>query len=64
MILFQQLRSSSISRTVADRIRRWPRRSGSRDGAAGVAPALAMKVERLVRASEHKRAMPPVPEFD
>ena len=32
-----------------------------RDGAQGVAPALAMKIERLVRASEHKRHLPPAP---
>jgi NAD+ synthase len=31
-------------------------------GPAGVAPALAMRVERLVRAAEHKRAVPPVPD--
>jgi len=34
------------------------------EGPEGVAPALAMKIERLVRASEHKRALPPVPDFD
>jgi NAD+ synthase len=33
-------------------------------GAAGVAPAVAMKIERLVRGSEHKRELPPVPDFD
>lgn len=33
------------------------------DGPRGVAPAVAMKIERRVRASEHKRAMPPVPDF-
>jgi NAD+ synthase len=32
-----------------------------RDGAQGVAPALAMKIERLVRASEHKRSLAPAP---
>jgi NAD+ synthase len=32
------------------------------DGPQGVAPALAMRIERLVRASEHKRHLPPVPE--
>jgi NAD+ synthase len=32
-----------------------------RDGAQGVAPALAMKIERLVRASEHKRTLAPAP---
>lgn len=31
------------------------------DGATSVAPALAMKIERLVRASEHKRRLPPSP---
>lgn len=34
------------------------------DGPLGVAPALAVKIERLVRASDHKREMPPVPDFD
>ena len=32
-----------------------------RDGPQSVTPALAMKIERLVRASEHKRRMPPAP---
>jgi len=32
-----------------------------RGGAQGVAPALAMKIERLVRASEHKRHLAPMP---
>ncbi len=31
------------------------------DGAEHVAPALAMRIERLVRASEHKRQLPPSP---
>jgi len=31
------------------------------DGAQSLAPALAMKIERLVRASEHKRHLPPSP---
>jgi len=31
------------------------------NGAQGVAPALAMKIERLVRASEHKRRLAPAP---
>jgi NAD+ synthase len=31
-----------------------------RNGAGSVAPAVAMKIERLTRASEHKRALPPV----
>jgi NH3-dependent NAD+ synthetase len=30
------------------------------NGPDAVAPATAMKIERLVRASEHKRHMPPV----
>ena len=34
------------------------------DGAQGVSPALAMKIERLVRISEHKRQLPPLPESD
>jgi NAD+ synthase len=34
------------------------------EGPQGVAPAVAMKIERLVRASDHKRALPPVPDFD
>jgi NAD+ synthase len=29
------------------------------DGPQGVSPALAMKIERLIRASDHKRALPP-----
>jgi len=32
------------------------------DGAAGVSPALAMRIERLMRGSEHKRELPPMPE--
>jgi NAD+ synthase len=32
------------------------------DGPQGVSPALAMKIERLVRSSEHKRALPPTPD--
>ena len=32
------------------------------DGPEGVPPALAMRIERLTRISEHKRAMPPIPE--
>jgi NAD+ synthase len=32
------------------------------DGPQAVAPALAMKVERLMRASEHKRGLPPMPD--
>jgi NAD+ synthase len=34
------------------------------EGPQGVSPALAMRIERLVRASEHKRMMPPVPDAD
>jgi NAD+ synthase len=30
------------------------------EGPQGVSPALAMKIERLIRASEHKRALPPI----
>ena len=33
------------------------------EGPQGVSPALAMKIERLQRSSEHKRALPPIPEF-
>ncbi|MCU1382069.1 MAG: NH(3)-dependent synthetase [Acidobacteria bacterium] len=32
------------------------------DGPQGVSPALAMKIERLVRSSDHKRALPPMPD--
>lgn len=31
------------------------------NGPDGVAPALAMRIERLVRGTEHKRAVPPIP---
>jgi len=31
-------------------------------GAQAVPPALAMRIERLMRGSEHKRAMPPIPD--
>jgi NAD+ synthase len=34
------------------------------DGPQGVSPALAMKIERLTRSSEHKRALPPMPDDD
>ena len=34
------------------------------EGPPGAAPALAMKIERLARASDHKRELPPVPDFD
>ncbi|HJZ77398.1 MAG TPA: NAD(+) synthase [Vicinamibacterales bacterium] len=32
------------------------------EGPQGVSPALAMRIERLIRISEHKRALPPVPD--
>jgi NAD+ synthase len=32
------------------------------DGPQAVSPALAMRIERLVRASDHKRVMPPIPD--
>ena len=31
------------------------------NGADAVSPALAMRIERLIRASEHKRVVPPSP---
>jgi NAD+ synthase len=34
------------------------------EGPQGVSPALAMKIERLIRSSEHKRALPPIPDND
>lgn len=34
------------------------------EGPQGVSPALAMKIERLIRSSEHKRALPPMPDAD
>jgi NAD+ synthase len=34
------------------------------DGPQGVSPALAMRIERLIRASEHKRQMPPVQDVE
>lgn len=33
-------------------------------GPQGVSPALAMKIERLIRGSEHKRGLPPMPDSD
>jgi len=33
------------------------------DGAQAVSPALAMRIERLTRISEHKRTLPPLPDF-
>jgi NAD+ synthase len=32
------------------------------EGPQGVPPALAMRIERLIRASDHKRQLPPMPE--
>jgi NAD+ synthase len=34
------------------------------EGPQGVPPALAMKIERLTRSSEHKRVLPPTPDSD
>jgi NAD+ synthase len=34
------------------------------DGPQGVSPALAMRIERLTRSSEHKRNLPPMPDDD
>jgi NAD+ synthase len=34
------------------------------EGPQGVSPALAMKIERLIRSSDHKRALPPIPDHD
>lgn len=34
------------------------------EGPQGVSPALAMKIERLIRSSDHKRALPPSPDID
>lgn len=34
------------------------------DGPQAVSPALAMRIERLTRSSEHKRALPPIPDDD
>ena len=34
------------------------------EGPDAVSPALAMRIERLVRASDHKRALPPFPEVE
>ena len=34
------------------------------DGPQGVSPALAMKIERMMRSSDHKRVLPPIPEAD
>jgi len=32
------------------------------EGPEGVSPALALRLERMIRATEHKRALPPTPE--
>ena len=32
------------------------------DGPEGVSPALALRVERMIRTAEHKRSLPPTPE--
>ena len=32
------------------------------EGPQGVSPALAMRIERLTRSTEHKRQMPPMPD--
>ncbi|MGH7484762.1 MAG: NAD(+) synthase [Vicinamibacterales bacterium] len=34
------------------------------EGPQGVSPALAMKIERLIRSTEHKRTLPPIPDND
>jgi NAD+ synthase len=34
------------------------------EGPDAVSPALAMRIERLIRASEHKRSLPPMPESE
>lgn len=34
------------------------------EGPQGVSPALAMRIERLIRMSEHKRQLPPLPDVD
>jgi NAD+ synthase len=34
------------------------------EGPQGVSPALAMRIERLARATEHKRQLPPMPDHD
>ena len=33
------------------------------EGPQGVSPALAMKIERLIRSTEHKRGLPAIPDF-
>ena len=32
------------------------------EGPQGVSPALAMRIERLARSSDHKRELPPMPD--
>jgi NAD+ synthase len=34
------------------------------EGPQAVSPALAMRIERLARSSDHKRAMPPIPDIE
>jgi NAD+ synthase len=34
------------------------------EGPQGVSPAIAMKIERLIRSSDHKHAVPPMPDTD
>jgi NAD+ synthase len=34
------------------------------EGPQGVSPALAMRMERLIRASDHKRQLPPMPDVE
>jgi NAD+ synthase len=34
------------------------------EGPQGVSPALAMRIERLARSSDHKRQLPPMPDVD
>ena len=34
------------------------------EGPQAVSPALAMKIERLIRSSAHKRELPPMPELE
>jgi NAD+ synthase len=34
------------------------------EGADAVSPALVMRIERLIRSSEHKRELPPMPDGD
>ena len=33
------------------------------DGPEGVSPALALRLERMIRATEHKRSLPPTPDL-